>query len=345
VLRYQRFVSDTIFGVGVAREQAKVVLVPVPWEATTSYGRGTAQGPLAIRAASVQVDLFDLELAAHGVPEPYRAGIAMLPLDSEVEARAREAADRALEVIDAYDEERPGDYDPPVAAALARVNELSGWLDDWLDRTASELLGQGKIVGVVGGDHSVPFGAIAAHARRHTGLGILHFDAHADLRVAYQGFVGSHASIMHRVASEIGVSKIVSAGVRDFCHDEYRAIVDSRGRIEAFFDLTIAQELSSGVAFAEIAARIASRLPHEVYVSFDIDGLDPTLCPHTGTPVPGGLSFRQACAIVGAVVASGRRVVGFDLVEVAPGPNGDEWDANVGARLLHKLIGFSLANR
>ncbi len=339
---------ESIFGVGVAPRDARVVLVPVPWEATTSYGRGTARGPEAIAAASVQVDLFDVELAALGVPEPYRAGLCMLPLDAEVDARAREAADRARQVIDAYDETGPGTYDPPVAAQLARVNELSAWLDAWLARTVEALLADGKIVGIVGGDHSVPFGAIAATARRHPGLGILHFDAHADLRLAYQGFVGSHASIMHRVIGEIPaaeVAKLVSAGVRDFSHDEYRAVVDSGGRVEAFFDLAVQRQLQAGVAFAEIAARIAASLPREVYVSFDIDGLDPTLCPHTGTPVPGGLSFAQATAVIAAVVASGRRVIGFDLVEVAPGPEGDEWDANVGARLLHKLIGFALASR
>ncbi len=334
---------ESIYGVGVPAAAARLVLVPVPWEATTSYGRGTAKGPEAIAAASVQVDLFDLELAAFGVPEPYRAGLALLPIDPEVDARAREAADRALRVIDAYDEERPGAYEPDIQAELARVNELSAWLDGWLERIALELLSKGKIVGVVGGDHSVPFGAIAAHARRHPGMGILHFDAHADLRVAYQGFVGSHASIMHRVVGEIpGVAKLVSAGVRDFSAEEYRAVVDSGGRVQAFFDLAVQRQLQAGTPFAEIAARIAAALPREVYVSFDIDGLDPTLCPHTGTPVAGGLSFSQATGILAAVSASGRRIVGFDLVEVAPGP-ADEWDANVGARLLYKLIGHALA--
>jgi agmatinase len=82
-----------------------------------------------------------------------------------------------------------------------------------------------------------------------------------------------------------------------------------------------------------------------VYVSFDIDGLDPALCPHTGSPVPGGLSFHEASYLVGEVARSGRRIVGFDLVEVVPDPNGSEWDANVGARLLYKLIGWTLVSQ
>lgn len=338
--------EETIFGVGVPPQEAAVILIPVPWEATTSYGRGTARGPRAISLASTQVDLFDLELERVGVPEPFRHGLCLLPLDSSVEAKADQASSLALGVIDAYDESRPGEYSPSVTADLARVNELSAALDAWLHAEASKWLDAGKLVGVVGGDHSVPFGSIRAHAERYPGMGILHFDAHADLRVAYQGFVGSHASIMHRVIDEIpSVAKLVSVGVRDFCKEEYEAVARSEGRIEAFWDLRVQTELQAGTSFGELAKKIAAALPHDVYVSFDIDGLEPTLCPHTGTPVPGGLSFAQATAVLSAVVSSGRRIVGFDLVEVAPGPDGDEWDANVGARLLHKLVGFALAGR
>ncbi len=337
---------ESIYGVGIAPEQARVVLVPVPWEATTSYGRGTANGPEAIAAASHQVDLFDLELASFGVAEPYRAGLALLPIEPEVAQNGAEAAERALRVIAAYDETRPGEYCASELAELARVNELSTWLDGWLELEVLGWLAKGKLVGVVGGDHSVPFGSIKAHATRYPGLGVLHFDAHADLRVAYQGFKGSHASIMHRVIDELPlVSKLVSVGVRDFCQEEYRAVVESNGRIQAFWDVTLVRLQQSGTSFAELASRIAAALPQDVYVSFDIDGLDPTLCPHTGTPVPGGLTFAQATCVLAAVVQSGRRIVGFDIVEVAPGPDGDEWDANVGARLLHKMIGYALASQ
>src|SRR5690606_3371617 len=158
-----------------------------------------------------------LELAELGLPEPYRAGVAMLPIAPEVKERATEAAERAERVIDAYDEANPGVYPAAIAAELARVNELTRWLDAWLATTVERLMDAGKIVGVLGGDHSVPFASIATHARRHPGLGVLHVDAHADLRVAYQGFVGSHASIMHRVVSETAIAKLVSAGVRDLC--------------------------------------------------------------------------------------------------------------------------------
>ena len=100
-----------------------------------------------------------------------------------------------------------------------------------------------------------------------------------------------------------------------------------------------------GEPWARQVDRIVQALPEQVYLSFDIDGLDPTLCPHTGTPVPGGLSFPEATALVAEVVRSRRRIIGMDLNEVAPGPEGDEWDGNVGARLLYKMIGFALKSR
>ncbi len=326
--------GDGLFAVHALRDTARVIVIPVPWEATTSYGRGTARGPAAVAAASVQVDLFDVEVGT-----PTAGGIAMLPVDDGLQARSDEASAHALEVIAAFQAGRPLPQ-----AALDRVNALSRWQEQHVQALAARWIAAGRLVATLGGDHSVAYGPIAAHAEAYPGMGILHFDAHADLRVAYEGFDGSHASIMHRVTSEIaGVSALVSVGLRDLCAEEHAAIVDSGGRIRAFFDADIARALAAGKPFGDIARAVADSLPGEVYVSFDVDGLDPTLCPHTGTPVPGGLSWHQAMSVLAAVVDSGRRIVGLDLVEVAPGD--DEWDANVGARLLHKLIGFALKSR
>jgi agmatinase len=109
-----------------------------------------------------------------------------------------------------------------------------------------------------------------------------------------------------------------------------------------FFDADIRRQLFDGEAWSRITHRIAAALPREVYLSFDIDGLDPALCPHTGTPVLGGLSFPEVSALMRAVVETGRRIVGLDLCEVAPDPGGSEWDGNVGARVLYKMIGYAL---
>jgi agmatinase len=179
-------------------------------------------------------------------------------------------------------------------------------------------------------------------------MGILHIDAHADLRRAYQGFVQSHASIMYNVLHDLpALGRLVQVGVRDLCDEEAARIEESGGRIRTFFDAELHSEKLAGVSWARLCDGIVAALPTDVYISFDIDGLDPALCPHTGTPVPGGLSFNEATALLKAVVASGRRIVGCDLTEVAPAPNrsaggSTDWDENVGSRLLYKLIGFML---
>ncbi|HVY48787.1 MAG TPA: agmatinase family protein [Minicystis sp.] len=330
--------GDGIFGLPHTPEQATVVLVPVPWEPTTSYGKGTAKGPAAILEASRQVDLFDLQTG-----RPYQAGIAMLEPDPDV-ARWNAAACVAAEPIIAAGGEIGGS--PELAGRLARVNELSARLNERLAATTRRWIDAGKIVGVVGGDHASPFGSIAAHADRYPGLGVLHFDAHADLREAYEGFTDSHASILFNVARRLPrVSRIVQVGLRDLCEDEYLAIQRSEGRITAHFDPEIQRRLFEGEPFVRVVDEMLAPLPRDVYVTFDVDALDPALCPHTGTPVPGGLSFQQATFVLARLVASGRQIVGFDLNEVAPGPDGDAWDGNVGARLLYKLIGFALLSR
>jgi agmatinase len=327
-----------IYGLPHTPDEARVVLVPVPWEPTTSYARGTACGPAAILHASRQVDLFDIQTG-----RPYERGIALLDVDPEIVAWNAEACTAAEPVIAAGG---AIGGDPDLAARLARVNHLSAALNDRVGAIARAWLDRGKLVGVIGGDHASPFGSIAAHADRWPGLGVLHLDAHADLRDAYEGFTFSHASIMHNVASRLpGVSSLVQIGVRDLSEAERGHIHGSGGRITALFDADLGRAELEGEPFARLARAAIARLPRHVYLSFDIDGLDPALCPHTGTPVPGGLSFRQATALLAYVEESGRVIVGLDLCEVAPGPDGDEWDANVGARLLYKMIGFALRSQ
>jgi agmatinase len=327
-----------IYGLPHTPDEARVILIPVPWEPTTSYARGTARGPAAILRASRQVDLFDVETG-----RPYERGIALLDVDPEIAAWNAEASAAAEKVIAAGG---AISGDPDLAARVGRVNDLSAQLNDRVEAVARAWIDRGKIVGVIGGDHASPFGSIAAHADRFPGLGVLHLDANADLRDAYEGFTFSHASIMHNVASRLpGVSRLVQVGIRDLSEAESELIQGSGGRITALFDADLGRAELEGEPFAKLARAAVARLPGHVYLSFDIDGLDPALCPHTGTPVPGGLSFRQAAALLAYVEESGRVIVGFDLCEVAPGPDGDEWDANVGARLLYKMIGFALLSQ
>jgi agmatinase len=327
-----------IFGLPHSEAEAGVVLVPVPFEATTSYGGGTSRGPAAILEASRQVDLLDVETG-----RPYQAGIHMLPLPARVLALDAAAREDAAAVIAA------GGADPArpeLRAAAARVNAASREVHAWVEAEVERLLRAGKRVGVVGGDHSVAFGSIAAHARAHPGLGLLHLDAHCDLRDAYEGFEHSHASVLRNVMERVpGVARLVQVCIRDVSDEEVEYVGRSAGRIVVHHDATLAAARFEGEPWAAQVRRVLEPLPRDVYLTFDVDGLDPSLCPHTGTPVPGGPSFQEACALVAGVVRSGRRIVGLDLVEVTPGPGGDAWDANVGARLLYKMIGWMLRSQ
>ncbi|MEZ4655537.1 MAG: arginase family protein [Candidatus Eisenbacteria bacterium] len=202
----------------------------------------------------------------------------------------------------------------------------------------------GKIVAVVGGDHPKSGWARDYDRARASGDRIFHLDAHADLRDAYMGLTHRTPIFLgYNVMEEPAVAKLVQVGLRDLSNAEARTITESDGRIVAYFDSDLQNRLLGGEPWGAIVDEIVGMLPRTVYLSFDIDGLDPALCPNTGTPVPGGLGFSQVLRLLRAVAESGRKIVGLDLCEVSPGPGGDsEWDANVGARLLYKMIGFTL---
>lgn len=328
-----------VFGLPTTFDDARLVYLPVPWEVTTSYGGGTSQGPRAILEASRQVDLFDLD-----VERPYAPGLFMLEESPEVQgwnARGKALAQGVIEAAGVVETDT-------LRADLAEVNELSARLDAWVRAEARRLREAGKIVAVVGGDHSVPFGAIADAAEAAGELGVLHVDAHSDTRDAYEGFARSHASIMRNVLEDVPeVVRLVQVGIRDVCEAEVAYVEARRERVRVFYDRDLAYAKLRGQRFEAEVARMVEALPAKVWVSFDVDGLDPRYCPGTGTPVPGGLDFHEAVFLVRAVVESGRTIVGFDLNEVAPNPDdpADDWDGNVGARLLYKLTGLTLASQ
>jgi agmatinase len=320
---------------------AAVVIIPVPFEATVSYRAGTALGPSAILASSRQVDLLDGDFGA-----VYPPGIAALPPPSWMPPLNDAARLAAVRAIDAQTAGRSAS-----AADIAEVDAASRQVNAWVKQSTAEVLRQGKLPVVVGGDHSVPEGAIAAcvEALGSRPMGILHLDAHCDLRVAYEGFQHSHASIMHNVMTAHPGVSLVQVGIRDFGMGELDAVVASKGRIRCYFDAQLRPARLAG-RFSSLCQAIVAQLPDDIYLSFDIDGLDPALCPSTGTPVPGGLSFDEITVLLLEVAAQHKRVVGLDLVEVAPAPGsdpeaGDGWDGNVAARLLYKMIGCALRSR
>lgn len=332
--------NGNYFGLPFSVAEAELVLLSVPWDVTVSYNPGAARGPEAIIEASTQVELRD----AH-YPEGWRRGIATVPVEGWIMSASRQLRSRAERVI-RHLENGGTVTDGEIAEILTEVNAGSERLNEIVFTQAAGLLAQGKTVGLVGGDHSTPLGLLravaGAVAARGEEFGILHIDAHADLRAAYEGFTYSHASIMYNALQLPQVSRLVQVGIRDFCDAEVRLAADSRGRVVQYDDYTLAKNAFEGLDWGMQCAGIIEQLPENVYVSFDIDGLSPDNCPGTGTPVPGGLSYREAVYLLAKLADSGRRIVGFDLTEVSPSENDGEWNANVGARVLYKLCNLTL---
>lgn len=319
--------NGNFFGLPYKSEDCDIIIVPIPWDVTTSYNPGTNKGPQAILDASLQVDLFDVN-----VPNAWEVKIGTVEAYKSIAIRNKEYRSISESIIDRL---ASGEKQEDLIEETSKVNKASVELDQVVENQAKDLIAQGKTVAILGGEHSVPFGAIKALSQKFENFGILHIDAHCDLREAYEGFTYSHASIMYNVLKEIPqVSKITQVGQRDFCDDEYK-IVQSDDRVAFFSDSDICATMYEGGTWSAICDQIIASLPENVYISFDIDGLSSDLCPNTGTPVPGGLSFRQADYLLFKLATSGKRIIGFDLCEVSPGS--DEWDANVGARILFKL--------
>jgi agmatinase len=326
-----------IFGLPFDRDESGIVLVPVPFGATTSYGGHTALGPQAIFDASMQVDLFD-----HQFGRVYERGISMEPIPRSLLALSRKTRALAKPII------ARGGATKRDARAVAEIDAAGEQVNAWTYQAAAGILAEGKTPGLVGGDHSTPFGFIracaehAASLKRSDGLGILQIDAHMDFRDAFEGFTWSHASIMFNVLTRIPeVSRLVQVGIRDYGEGERDFGRSQKKRAITHFDFDLAARLDDREKWAAICDEIVDPLPDYVYISFDIDGLDPSLCPNTGTPVGGGLSFNRACVLIETLARSGRTLIGFDLNEVSPSAvaGEPEWDANVGARMLYKLCG------
>ncbi len=326
-----------IFGIPMTEDESKVILVPVPWEVTTSYGEGASDGPQIIRQASEQIDLFDLE-----VGKSYEAGYHMRDFPEELKQKNNKYKEMAQELIEMRT--NLSEDHAKMESIAAQVNAACDEMTQWVHEQCASVLNKGKLLGLVGGDHSTPLGAIRAVSEKFQGnFGVLHLDAHADLRKAYQGFKQSHASIMYNVMTDLlKPQKLVQVGIRDFCEEEYD-FSQSRADIKTFFDLELKRRLLNGETWAAVCQDIIKELPQNVYISFDIDGLDPAFCPHTGTPVPGGLSIDQVFFLFREIHESGRKIIAFDLNEVSSGgldQSEVEWDGNVGARVLYKLCGW-----
>ena len=264
-----------LFGLGLAPERARFLALPVPYQATVSSRGGTIDGPRALVDASCQLDLYDFALG-----EPWRHGFAAL----EESCAVRELSGKVAGLVARM---RAGD-----ASVREEVDHAGDRLAEWLADAVDRMLEGGWFPIVLGGEHGVSRGAFAAAARRHPGLGILQIDAHADLRHAFEGLRSSHASVMRRALELDGVSRLVQVGLRDVGREEVR-VIETEERVVAFPDHRLAASRLEGRGFSVVAESIVAALPEKVWISVDVDGLDPSLCPGTGTPVPGGLGWDE----------------------------------------------------
>ncbi len=330
--------NNNIFGLPFQEEEARLVILPVPWEVTVSYNAGTARAPEHIFKASLQVDLFDPE-----IKDAWKQGYFMRPVDKKILMKCdylRKEAELYINYIAEGENVLDNKF---MCKTLKEVNAGSIYLNDWVYQQTKELLDTGKLVALLGGDHSTPLGFFKAIAGKYGDFGILQIDAHCDLRKAYENFNYSHASIMYNALEEITeLKKLVQVGIRDFCEEEWDYIQNSGNRIATYFDKDIKARLFEGETWKILVDEMIAQLPQKVYISFDIDGLDPKLCPNTGTPVQGGFESEQIFYLFKKLMESGRHLIGFDLNEV--GVSHDEWDENVGARCLFKMCNMLIAS-
>lgn len=322
----------TLYGLPFSAEHSDIIIVPVPWEVTVSYGNGASEGPEAVFNASFQVDLLHQEF-----PDLWKLGIFM---DKEI-PNWKEKSDSfkkiAQPIIQALENGEIIDENNLLKSDLDTINRASEEFNQEVKTKVLHWLNQNKLVGLLGGDHSTPLGYYQALSIKYEEFGILHLDAHMDLRNAYEGFEHSHASIMNNALKISQIKKIVQVGIRDFCEEEVDAVKNSKGRVKVFTDMDLKKSEFEGENWKEQCDKIIAELPNKVHISFDIDALYQWYCPNTGTPVPGGLSFEKATYLLISLANSGKEIIGFDLVEVSQGD--DDWDGNVGARMLFYLCG------
>ena len=319
--------NGQIFSLPHSYEEAKVILLPVPWDITTSFNDGTSNAPQVILEASSQLDLYD----PLGI-KVWEYGAFMMPVNPTWKLTNNSLRKKAKQYIHwlengsaEHDKELMADY-------LSLINSESDRMHAEVKLAVKQVIKDGKPIGLIGGEHSCSLGLIEALCEEHDSIGILQIDAHADLRETYENFKHSHASIFHNLLKFKSIHTLTQVGLRDISPAE-EIRIQSDSKINSFFDWDIKRQLFEGKTWSYICQEIISTLPEKVYISFDIDGLSPSLCPNTGTPVPGGLQFEEAIFLIESLYRSGKHIIGFDLCEVGNG----EWDGNVGARLLLKL--------
>ncbi|MCU0328850.1 MAG: agmatinase family protein [Chitinophagales bacterium] len=325
-------INGNLFGLPRDIDRSELVILGVNWDVTVSYGDGTSQSPDAILEASYQVDLFDLDYGNF-----WEKGIFYAPCAQEIIDLSSQTRPFAIEKIKLLEKGTP-EENALMQSLTEKVNLSTQKLNEWVFSECKKVLDSGKKLILLGGDHSTPLGYLQALSLRNESFGILQIDAHQDLRRAYEGFEFSHASIMYNALKLDSISHLSQVGIRDFCEEELDFARNHTKDIHIYFDRNLKRQKLEGKIWRDIAQEIVSKLPQNIYISFDIDGLDPKYCPNTGTPVLGGLEIDEVFMIFDEIKKQNKTVIGIDLNEVGS----DLWDANVGARILYRLSGLFL---
>jgi len=331
--------NNNVFGLPFTEEEARLVILPVPWEVTVSYGAGTSRAAEHIFKASKQVDLWDVDGS-----QGWRNGFFMREVDRKILMKSdylRKEAELYIDYISKGDSIEKNKF---MCKSLKEINEGSAYMNQWVYEQSKALLEKNKLVALLGGDHSTSLGYLKALAEKHGQFGILQIDAHCDLRKSYENFLYSHASVMYNALQEIPeLTKLVQAGIRDFCEEEWQYIANSDFKVIAYLDKEIKERKYEGETWKHIVEEIIRHLPQKVYLSFDIDGLDRKHSPNTGTPVISGFETEEVFYLIKKITESGRQLIGFDLVEIGVGQT--DWDSNVGARILWRLCNLLVKNQ
>lgn len=323
--------NGNFLGLPVVADPA-VRFVAVPYDATVSYGGGTAGGPGNVLAASRQLDV-----CIPGLEAPWRLGFAWEELRCASLARAGELRLVGARAVAAAEGGRAPSRDD-----VAALDHAGDEIARALATAVAGALDRGEFPVVVGGEHAVALGAYRACAARGP-FGILQIDAHMDLRPAYEGLRHSHASVMHNALLEPGLERLTQVAVRDYAPVERDRARREGDRVRVVLDDDLQRDLLDGRPFGGLAREIVAGLPSRAWVSLDVDGLAPALCAHTGTPVPGGLGFAQADRLLAELADSGREVLGLDVVEVAGAPH--EFEGAVAARLAYRFAARVVSRR
>lgn len=304
-------------------EESQIIILGVPWEVTTHVG-GTVNGPLSIQKLSQELDAYDPEIQDN--PRNYGMHFRIL---NELQKQNNLYRPLAKKVIFEQDQTH-----------LEEINQACAKMVQTVRRETKEILDSKKHFGLIGGDHSTTEGAVIEISKHYNNdIGLLHFDAHADMYDAYQGFKHSHASVIRNIVQSDHCPKtVVQVGIRDLCEEEAHFISD-HSNIHCFFDYQIKNQLFNGASWAEVIKPIIEKLPKNIYISLDVDVMTWTYAPHTGYPVPGGLTYNQITFLISQLKAAGINIIGFDVNEVARPclEEFNEWNAVVGTRLVYKL--------